>query len=183
MAYQERPDNGEYAEFYGKYVGLVPDGDIVAILVTQIDDTVALLRDVSELQADGAYAPGKWSVKEVIGHIADAERVFMYRALTFARSDDAVLPGFDENAWAPEGRFNRRPLASLVAELVAVRRASVALLAGLPASAWTRGGTASGAQVSVRGLAWIAAGHELHHRHILATRYLHAPLIQPEGQP
>jgi uncharacterized protein (TIGR03083 family) len=175
MPYDERPDGGEYAEFYAKYVARVPDGDIVAILATQIDDTLALLRELSDDQAGGTYGPGKWSVKEVVGHVADAERVFAYRMLRIARGDATPLPGFDENAYVPTADFNARPLASLLAELVAVRRATVALLAGLPDDAWTRTGTASNAVVSVRGAAWITAGHELHHREILVSRYLTAP--------
>jgi uncharacterized protein (TIGR03083 family) len=174
MSYEERPATGEYAEFYAKYVERVPEGDIVAILATQLDDTLALLRELTDEQARSAYAPGKWSVKEVVGHIADTERVFAYRMLRIARGDETPLPGFDENEYVPTGNFDDRPLASLLAELVAVRRATVALLAGLPAGAWTRTGTARNAVVTVRGAAWITAGHELHHREILASRYLRA---------
>jgi uncharacterized damage-inducible protein DinB len=174
MGYDERPQTDEYAAFYGKYVEKVPDGNIVALLATQVDDTLALLRELTDAQARSAYAPGKWSIKEVVGHIADAERVFAYRALRIARGDTTPLPGFDENMYTPAGSFNDRPLASLLAEFMAVRGATVALLAGLPQEAWTRTGTASNASVSVRGVAWITAGHELHHRQILAQRYLAA---------
>ena len=172
MAYDTRPDPGEYTNYYDKYVALVPAGDIIALLTVQLDDTVALLRDLSEEQALHAYAPGKWTIKEVIGHVMDAERVFMHRAMRFGRGDETPLPSFDENTYTPAGEFNARPLASLISELTTVRRATVALLAGLPAKAWERRGTASGFPVSVRGLAWIAAGHELHHRQILMQRYL-----------
>lgn len=176
MPYDLRPDPAEYNAYYDRYVALVPAGDIIALLSVQVDDTVALVRELSEEQALHAYAPGKWTIKEVLGHIMDAERVFMHRALRFARRDETPLPGFDENAYVPAGEFNTRPLASLIAELTAVRRASVAFLAGLPHAAWERRGTANGFAVSVRGLAWIAAGHELHHRAIIAQRYLAAPL-------
>ena len=172
MPYDRRPDPGEYNAYYDRYVALVPGGDIIALLTVQLDDTVALLRDLSEDQALHAYAPGKWTVKEVIGHVMDAERVFMHRALRFGRGDETALPPFDENTYTPAGEFNARPLASLISELTTVRRATVALLAGLPADAWQRRGTASGFRVSVRGLAWITAGHELHHRQILTQRYL-----------
>ena len=174
MPYDTRPDPGEYNAYYDRYVALVPEGDIIALLTVQLDDTIALVRDLSEEQALHTYAPGKWSIKEVLGHIMDAERIFMARALRFARGDATPLPSFDENRYAPAGGFNDRPLASLVSELTAVRRATVALLAGLPAAAWERKGTASDAPVSVRGLAWITAGHELHHRLILTQRYLAA---------
>ncbi|HEX6309378.1 MAG TPA: DinB family protein [Longimicrobiales bacterium] len=176
MPYDQRPDPGEYNTYYDRYVALVPQGDIIALLSVQLDDTLALVRDLTEDQALYAYAPGKWTIKEVLGHIMDAERVFLHRALRFARGDETPLASFDENAYTPAGAFNNRPLASLIAELTAVRRASVAFLAGLPAAAWERRGTASGSPVSVRGLAWITAGHELHHRSILAQRYLAAPL-------
>lgn len=172
MAYDTRPGDDEFVEYYSKYVERVPAGDIVATMATQIDDTTALLRDLTEAQAAHAYAPGKWSIRQVVGHIADTERVFCYRMLRFARQDRTPLPGFDENAYADAGRADDRPLASLVAELTAVRRATVALLAGLPDEAWTRSGPASEFEVSVRALAWISAGHELHHREILSSRYL-----------
>jgi uncharacterized damage-inducible protein DinB len=174
MPYDSRPDPGEYNAYYDRYIALVPPGDIIALLSVQIDDTTALLRDLSEEQALHAYAPGKWTIKEVIGHIMDAERVFMHRALRFDRGDDTPLTGFDENAYAPAGGFNARPLASLISEFTAVRRATVAILAGVPAGAWQRSGSASGHPVSVRALAWIAAGHELHHRQVLTQRYLAA---------
>lgn len=172
MPYHTRPDPGEYNAYYDRYVALVPPGDIIALLTVQLDDTIALLRDLSEEQALHTYAPGKWSIKEVLGHIMDAERIFMGRALRFARGDATPLPSFDENAYTPAGAFNARPLASLISEFTAVRRATVALLAGLSADAWERKGTASNHPVSVRGLAWITAGHELHHRMILTQRYL-----------
>jgi uncharacterized damage-inducible protein DinB len=174
MSYEQRPAAGEFAEYYAKYVDLVPGGDIVAILAMQLEDTLALLRELSDAQSLHAYAAGKWSIRQVIGHVSDTERVFAYRALRIARADATPLPSFEENAWVAAGGFDERPLASLLAELAAVRRATLALLAGLPADAWTRTGTASGFSVSVRGLAWIVAGHELHHRTILAERYLQA---------
>jgi hypothetical protein len=174
MAYDQPPVSGEYNEYYGKYIQRVPAGDIVAILATQVDDTLALLRDLTEPQAQHAYAPGKWTIKEVIGHVIDAERIFAYRALRFARGDRTPLATFDENFYVPAGAFGDRPLANLAAELSAVRRATVALLAHVPADAWMRSGPASGMDVSVRALAWIIAGHELHHRAIVVERYLDA---------
>jgi hypothetical protein len=172
MSYDQKPGTGDHAEYYGKYVRLVPDGDIIAILATQLEDTLVPIRELTDEQARFAYAPGKWSVKEVLGHLSDTERVFAYRALRIARADDTPLASFDENAYTPAGRFDERPLASLLAELAAVRRATVALFAGLPAEAWQRLGTASNNPVTVRGCAWIIAGHELHHRNGLALNYL-----------
>jgi uncharacterized damage-inducible protein DinB len=172
MSYDQRPREQEYAPYYSSYIDLVPEGDIVAILATQLHDTFALVRELSDEQAQYAYAPGKWSIKQVIGHVADAERIFACRALRFARGDMTPLASFDENAYAAAGDFGNRRLASLLAELAAVRGATVALLAGLPAEAWVHSGVASGYPASVRALAWTTAGHELHHREILASRYL-----------
>jgi uncharacterized damage-inducible protein DinB len=172
MSFDQKPGAGEYADHHANYVRLVPEGDIVAILATQLDDTLVPIRELTDEQARYAYAPGKWSVKEVLGHIADAERVFAYRALRIARADATPLASFDENAYTPVGRFNDRALASLLAEVAAVRGATVALFAGLPHDAWQRVGTASNRSVSVRACAWIIAGHELHHRNGLAQNYL-----------
>jgi uncharacterized damage-inducible protein DinB len=178
MAYDQAPHTGEYNPFYQGYVSRVPAGDIVAILATQIDDTTALLRELTDEQAGFAYAPQKWTIKQVIGHLTDAERVFAYRALRFARADQTPLATFDENLYAGNAASDQRPLASLIAEMNAVRRATVALLAHLPEEAFTRGGPASGMFVSVRALAWIIAGHELHHRAILAERYIDNPALR-----
>jgi uncharacterized damage-inducible protein DinB len=172
MPCHQNPGPSEYAPFYAGYVAHVPHGDIVTTLRTQLDDTVALVRGLSDAQALHAYAPGKWSIKTVIGHITDSERVLACRALRFAREDTTPLPGFDENAYAVSARFNERSVASLVAELEAVRAATIALLDTLSDDCWTRTGQANSYPVSVRALAWIIAGHELHHRAVLETRYL-----------
>jgi uncharacterized damage-inducible protein DinB len=172
MPYHVKPPPNEYAPFYAGYVAHVPDGDIVAHLRSQLDETLPLVRGLDEQQALHAYAEGKWSIKTVIGHIADSERVLSCRALRFARHDTTPLPGFDENRYAATARFDARPIASLVAELAAVRAATAALFDSLDDDAWTRTGLANGFDVSVRAIAWIIAGHELHHRHILESRYL-----------
>ena len=166
-----RPSDSEYAEFYRKYVSRVPDGDIVEILREQIHVTCALIEKAGEEKAGYAYAPGKWTVREVIGHLADAERIFAYRALRFARGDETNLAGFDETAYVPAGRFGGRSLASMLEEFRAVRAATVALYAGLPPEAWSRSGPANNNIVSVRALVWITAGHERHHRALLEERY------------
>lgn len=167
-----RPQPTEYAPYYERYVSLVPDGPIVEVLRTQVADTLRLLRALPESRGEHRYAPGKWSVKELLGHVIDAERVFSYRALRFGRNDPTELPGFDENVYAPAGGFSARTLASLLDELETVRRATVFLFEGFPPEAWSRQGVASQNAVSVRGLAYIIAGHERHHRSILAERYL-----------
>lgn len=167
-----RPHEDEYAPYFGTYISKVGDGDIVATLTGQIDGTLAFLRGIPDSLAGHRYAPGKWSIREVVGHMSDAERVFAYRALRFGRGDATPLPGFDENEFVKRARLDERSHAGLVDEFEAVRRATVALFDGFFPDEWTRHGSASGKDVSVRALAWIAAGHELHHVDILKTRYL-----------
>ncbi|MGI8689788.1 MAG: DinB family protein [Thermomicrobiales bacterium] len=158
-----RPSDGEYVPFYNTYIQKVPDGDIVEILDRQIDETVTFLSTFTTEQAQWRPAPGEWNAVEIVGHLADAERVFAYRALSFARNDLAPLPGMDPNGFMAGANFADRSLADVVAEFVAVRRASVALVRSLDAAAWTRSGVADGNPTSVRALAYIMAGHELHH--------------------
>jgi hypothetical protein len=171
MDYEGRPAPGEYAERYAPYVARVPDGGLMGVLERQAEETRALLAGLSEAEAEQAYAPGKWTIKEVVGHLSDAERVFSYRALRFGRGDTAELAGFDENAYVPAGTFGARSLAGLLEEFVAVRQATIWLLNTLPPEAWLRRGVASGHEVTVRALGYITAGHELHHRAILEERY------------
>ena len=172
MAKYDRPDPSEYAPFYAGYIAGVPDGDLVAMLERQVEDTAALMAPLPETRGDFAYAPGKWTIKELLCHMVDAERVFSYRALRIGRGDPTPLAAFDEKAWAPNSGAGARTSADLVAELRTVRAATLALLRHLPAEAPTRKGTASGKEISVRALAWIIAGHERHHQRILRERYL-----------
>lgn len=167
-----RPAPGEYAEYYGTYVDEIADGAILDTLERQIGGTLALLRAVPEERGMHRYAPGKWSVKEVVGHVVDAERIFAGRALHFARCEEQPLPGMDQDAYVAAAGFDRRPLADLVDELEAVRRASLALFAGLGPDDWMRTGVASGCTFTVRSIPWILAGHERHHVGVLRTRYL-----------
>ncbi|MBX3146231.1 MAG: DinB family protein [Gemmatimonadales bacterium] len=168
----DRPAADEYAPYYERYVAKVGSGDLLSLLASQTTAVNALLQTVTDERAATAYAPDKWTIKEVVGHLIDAERVFSYRALTFARLDQNPLPAFDENAWVPPARFNERLFVTLVDEWLLVRNATIALLAGLPDDAPTRRGTASGHEVSVRALAYIIYGHLAHHLEILKTRYL-----------
>ena len=167
-----RPREGEYLPYYHKYISLVPDGDLVEILRKQTGDTLAFLRSIPEERATHRYAPGKWSIKEVVGHLADTERVMGYRALRIARDDKTPMPGFDENAWVPAGNFDARSFASLVNELEQVRGATIAFLETLDSTAGARRGTANNAEITARALAYIIAGHERHHVDILKERYL-----------
>ncbi len=167
----DRPDPSEYAAFYGRYVALVPAGDLLDLFDAQADDLAVCAVGVREARAAHRYAEGKWTVREVFGHVADTERVFADRILRIGRGDATPLPGFDENAYAAHAGFEARPMASVADEFAAVRASTIALLRGLPTEAWTRIGTASGHGVSVRALACIAYGHAAHHRAILAERY------------
>ena len=169
-----RPQPTEYAPYYETYVSLVPSDDILAVLEQQRRDGILLLNCRSEEEGDFRYAPGKWSVKELWGHVCDAERIFAYRALRFSRGDQAALEGFEQDDYIPKAPFARRPMSDLVEEFIAVRRASVSLFRMLDDAAWDLRGVASKNEVSVRGLAYIIAGHELHHRRILEQKYLTA---------
>ena len=166
-----RPGADEHLPYYGKYIAQVPGEDALPTLATHIDAWAPSLRALSEAQALHRYAPGKWSVKEVLGHLCDGERVFGYRALRFARADTTPLPGFDEDAWVPNSGADRRPLADLVDELRAVRAATVAMFRSFDPEQLARRGEANGAGISVRALAWISAGHAIHHQTILRERY------------
>ena len=164
-------DGTEFPPYFGKYIALVPAGDVLATLETQLTDTVAVLDEAGEARAGHRYAEGKWSVREVVGHAVDTERVFAYRALAAARGEGASLPPFDENVYVAHGAFDTRSLGSLLGEWTAVRRATLALFRNLDDTALTRRVTANDAPVSARALAWIIAGHELHHRELLRWRY------------
>ncbi len=170
-AYQ-RPAPDEFADFYAGYIAKVPDGDLVETLARTGREVAALLRSIPESRGDHAYGPGKWTIKEVLLHVIDAERVFGYRALRIARGDPTPLPSFDENAWVPNSGAGRRTLADLVDEFEKVRAATVALFRHLPEDAPVRRGTASNREVSVRALGWIVAGHALHHQGLIRERYL-----------
>jgi hypothetical protein len=166
------PQDGEFDPYYAQYINRVPAGaDIVALLAEQRESTAAMLAGVPEERGSFRYQPTKWSIKEVIGHLSDSERIFAYRALRIARGDETPLAGFDENAYVPMARFDDLDLDSLIEEWVAVRKASVAMFGGLPPEAWARKGTANGVAISVRALAYIIAGHERHHLDTLRTRY------------
>ena len=170
--FMDPPEADEYNPYYQKYIERVPRGDFIEILARQADETLSILRAIPDNAADYAYAEGKWTIKELVGHVCDAERIFSYRLLRIGRGDRTPLPGFDENAYAPAGQFGERTFASLTEEFAAIRAATIALVAGLPSEGWLRTGTASDFTVSARAIAYIIAGHELHHRAVLMERYL-----------
>ncbi|MCB9885731.1 MAG: DinB family protein [Planctomycetes bacterium] len=166
-----RPAADEYAPYFHAYVDRVPGDDLIARLQEQGEGTRRLLAGLDEVAGMHRYAAGKWTVKRVLQHVVDGERMFTYRALCIARGEQQSLPGFDENAYAELDGSDARSLASIVAEFAAVRAASIALFSGFEDAAWRRRGVANGNPFTVRALAWVAAGHELHHRTVLRERY------------
>jgi uncharacterized damage-inducible protein DinB len=167
-----RPEVNEYASYYERYVSLAPEGDVVSALERQASETLALLRALPEERGAHRYAPDKWSVKQVVGHMSDGERLFAYRALSIARGDRAPLPGMEQEEWMAGADFDARTLSDLLDEFEAVRGATLHLLRHLSPEAWARRGTASDNEVTVRALAYIIAGHEAHHVGVLRERYL-----------
>ena len=167
-----RPAADEFAPYYGNYIAQVADGDIRAALRAQGESVLATFRTVPEARGDHAYGPGKWTLKESLLHMIDAERVFAYRLLRVARADSTPLPGFDQDAWIPHCDAALRTVASLTEEFASVRAATLTLVDSLTEAAWVRTGTASAKPVSARALAWIIAGHTTHHLALLRDRYL-----------
>jgi uncharacterized damage-inducible protein DinB len=166
-----RPATYEAAPFYQSYIDRVAGENVGEQLAAQLDEVERLFAPLDDSSAVARYAPGKWSIKEILGHLADAERIFAYRLLRIARADATPLAGFDENAYVPAGRFDERKLATLLQEFHAARLSTLALVDGIPAAAWSREGQASGKTVSARALAYIIVGHLTHHLGILRERY------------
>jgi len=167
-----RPAAAEYAPYHEAYISLVPEGAIDAVLADQLDGALELLTRISESRANHRYAADKWSIKEVVGHITDTERIFGDRVLRIARGDQARLPGFDQDSYVRAGEFDARTLADLAEELRAVRNSSLALLRSLGKDAWLRRGVANEVEISARALAYLMAGHAGHHINILKNKYL-----------
>jgi hypothetical protein len=167
-----KPSPGEHAPYVTQYIDALPDQPILDQLESVAAKTHACFAGLSEEQGDLRYRPGKWSVKEVLGHVVDTERVFAYRALSFSRGEAQSLPGFDEAGYVAGARFAGRTLVSLLEEYVVVRAATLRLFRGLDEEQWRRAGVANGHPFSVRAIAWALAGHDLHHRNVVRERYL-----------
>jgi len=166
----KRPDQSEFAPFYAGYIGKVPDSGPAPLLNEQIGQ-LERLRSLPEDKANHAYAEGKWTVKELIGHVADAERVFSYRLTRIARGDKTPLSGFDENAWAKTAPHGKRPIAAVIDEMIAIRRATLARVDSPEKWTISKVGVATNNSVSARAICWIMAGHTKHHLDILKERY------------
>lgn len=166
-----RPEKSEYAEYYEKYVSLVEETDIVSALKNQASEIENLFNKMSDEKSNFRYAAGKWKIRELLGHIVDAERVFAYRALRFSRNDETPLASFEENSYVANGNFGNTKLADLAAEFSLLRQSNVLMFKNLTVEAWNKTGTASDNKVSVRALAYIMVGHVRHHINILKERY------------
>lgn len=172
MSVWDRPEPSEHADYYGRYIDEVPDGDIVATLRDQLEGTLALLAGLPAERETYRYAEGKWSLREVVGHLIDTERMFAFRALAMARSDGVDLPAMDQDEWATHSNAHRRALDDLTKEWIAVRRATVHMFGTFDDSVAMRSGRASGYDFTVRSFPWIIAGHELWHRALIRRHYL-----------
>lgn len=172
LALSVRPSDAEYDPYYGRYISLVPEGDVVKTMSRQLEESLGIFDGLSEEQAGYRYAPDKWSIKEVVGHVVDTERIFAYRTLCFARNYKAPIAGFDQDEFAQYGGFDERQFADIAAEFEFVRRANLRLFASFGEQVLDRRGTASEKEISVRALLYIIAGHERHHMEVLKTRYL-----------
>jgi len=169
-----RPTPGEFAPAYLPYVTAVPEGDVLAFLQAQMGEVSALFGGLNEAQAGFRYAPGKWTLKDLLQHLIDSERVFSYRGMRIGRGDTTPLSGYEENAYAAAAHADHRPIADLLAEWRAVRTGSLALFRGLPDAAWSNVGSANGVSVSARCFPFFCAGHTAHHLGIVRERYLPA---------
>jgi hypothetical protein len=167
-----RPAPDEYASFYARYLDYLPrEADVIDTLRAQLQTVPAAVAPAGATGASFRYADGKWSIREVIGHLTDAERIFTYRLLRVARGDQTPLPGFDENEYVAAADFEQRSFSDVIEEWTAVRRATLALADGISAAAWERRGTANDTPVSARAILYIIAGHTEHHLSVLRTRY------------
>jgi hypothetical protein len=167
-----RPAASEYHPRYARYIDLVPETDLPAALSRQLDETGALLAGIGEATANASYAPGKWTIREVVGHVLDTERILGFRLLCFARGDTAVLQRADEELYVKNAAFGRYSMADLFDEFALIRNSHVSLVRHLPAEAWDQVGTAAGDPVSARAIGYLMLGHERHHVAILQSRYL-----------
>ena len=175
--WKSRPETDEYGSYFGRYVDLVPDGDVIETLERDGEKLVELLRSVSGDRSRFAYAPGKWTVRDVVAHVSDTERVFSYRALRFGRWDPTPLASFDQEIFWPHAHAATRRWSDLIDEFRTVRAATLHLFRSFEEDDWLRRGVASNNEITVRAMAWVTAGHELHHRKMLFEKYG----LQPPG--
>jgi DinB family protein len=167
-----RPQPAEYDSYYQKYISLVPEEDIILVLETQMDELAELFKDIPEEKGTFAYADGKWTIKEVLSHLIDGERIFAYRAFRIARGDKTPIEGFEQDGYIENSHANRRPFAEMIKEFALLREANLMFFSNLEIGDWVRTGTANNVEISVRSLAWIMVGHIRHHLNILKSNYV-----------
>lgn len=170
----KRPDPTEHAEYHASYISKVPGTDLLGVLESERSKMAQLFAGRAERDGNFTYAPGKWTVKEILGHITDAERIFTYRALRIARDDKTPMPGFEQDDYVRNGGFAARTIASLAEEFAAVRGATLSLFRSFSEENWSKRGVASQKEVTARALGFITAGHQIHHRVVLEERYFPA---------
>lgn len=170
----QRPQVSEYPEYYVPYVNSVPEGDLLTILKENLAKIIELFENISDENAVFRYHTGKWSIKEVLGHMTDTERIMSYRLLRIGRGDQTALAGFDENEFVEGSQVNRLPLKNILEDFIATRKATITLIQNMPEAAWVNKGFANNTEVTARAVAYIIAGHEIHHRKIVNERYLEA---------
>lgn len=168
-----KPQPGEYPAYFGEYIREVPEGQLLSLLELQPEEAMLKLGTLSEEAGNYRYADGKWSLKEVLGHVTDTERVMSYRLLRIARGDQTPLPGFEEELFVSHANFDRLSILQLLKDFSTVRKSTLSLIQQLDDDAWLRTGTASGESISSRALAYLIAGHAIHHLRIIRERYLH----------
>ena len=175
-----KPETNEYPPYYKEYVNNVLDGELLQILDEQQKETKNLLKDLSEETAEYQYAPGKWTIKEVIGHITDTERIMCYRLLSIARGEKGMLPGYNDDEYVKRGQFNRFSLSDLLHHQALVRQHTILFLSSLDEEALRQRGNANGSEVTAHAIAYIIVGHEMHHRRIIKNRYLRDTLTNSD---
>lgn len=168
----QRPNKNEYPDYYEEYIKLVPEGEMVSILKKNLELTMALFNGISESEGNYRYAPDKWSIKEVLGHMTDTERILSTRLLRIGRGDVTPLSGFNENFYVDGAEFDKQTTQNILDEFVSVRKATISLIKNMPEESWLRKGLANGIINTARSLVYSIAGHELHHCKIIQERYL-----------
>jgi uncharacterized damage-inducible protein DinB len=172
----QRPLASEYPEYYKPYVNLVPEGDLLTLLKENLVKTIELFESLSEEYGHFRYAENKWSIKEVLGHMTDTERIMSYRLLRVGRGDQTSLAGFDENDYVEGSQINKLPIKKILEDFIATRKATLSLIQNMPDEAWANIGFANNTEVTARAIGYIIAGHAIHHRTIISDRYL--PLLK-----
>ena len=168
----QRPFESEYPPYYHAYINLVPEGELVSILKENLVSTKKLFESISESNGKFSYAPGKWSIKEVLGHMTDTERIMSYRLLRVGRGDQTALAGFDETLYVEGSHVHQLPIKNILEDFIATRNATLTLVHNMPESAWENKGFANNNEITARAIAYIIAGHAIHHRKIITDRYL-----------